>query len=195
MSEEGSFVPPGSAVQSFEALFQAHHLAVLRYARRRLGEDDAAWDVVSETFLVVWRSWEKRPSKASEALPWLYAIAGNAVRNRRRSQVRAARLTARLARTGSAVTAEQTGAVDAVADEAVRRDQARRALERVSDDDREVLLLAVWEGLDVAGLATALSVSPAAAKVRLHRARRRLQALIEESAQLPPSVSALGGLR
>ncbi|SNQ49629.1 putative RNA polymerase ECF-subfamily sigma factor [Frankia canadensis] len=187
-------MPPGSAVKSFEAMFQNHHLAVLRFARRRLGEDDAAWDVVSETFLVVWRSWEKRPAEAAEALPWLYAIAGNVVRNRRRSQVRTTRLTARLAMTGSAATADPAGTVDAVADEAVRRDQARRVLERLSDDDREVLMLAVWEGLDAAGLATALSVSPAAAKVRLHRARRRLQALVEESraTQIPLSSPALG---
>jgi RNA polymerase sigma-70 factor (ECF subfamily) len=190
-------VSPGSAAKSFEAVFQQHHLAVLRFARRRLGEDDAAWDVVSETFLVVWRSWEKRPSEAGEVLPWLYAIAGNAVRNRRRSQVRTARLTARLATTDSTAVAETTGAGDSVADEAVRRDQAVRVLERLSDDDREVLLLTVWEGLDAAGLATALSVSQSAAKVRLHRARRRLQALVEESrpARIPPTSNALGRFR
>ncbi|WP_041939702.1 MULTISPECIES: RNA polymerase sigma factor [Frankia] len=190
-------MPPRSAVTLFEALFQDHHLAVLRFARRRLGEDAAAWDVVSETFLVVWRSWEKRPPDAAEVLPWLYAIAGNAVRNRRRSQARAVRLTARLSMTGSAATADPTVGVDVVADEAIRRDQAVRVLERLSEDDREILTLAVWEGLDVAGLATALSVSPAAAKVRLHRARRRLEALIEGPvpADVSPSSSALGRSR
>ncbi|MCK9904752.1 hypothetical protein MXD63_32525 [Frankia sp. Cpl3] len=67
-----------------------------RFAQRRLSDDAAAWDVVSETFLMVWRSRESRPMDSSETLPWLYAIAGNAVRNRHRSDVRLRRLTARL---------------------------------------------------------------------------------------------------
>jgi RNA polymerase sigma-70 factor (ECF subfamily) len=47
------------------------------------------------------------------------------------------------------------------------------ALARLSERDREVLRLAAWEQLTIAELAVALRTSQAAAKVRLHRARRR----------------------
>ncbi|MEX5633505.1 RNA polymerase sigma factor [Parafrankia sp. FMc2] len=184
-------MPPRSREQPFEALFRAHQLAVLRFAQRRLSDDAAAWDVVSETFLTVWRSWESRPMDSSETLPWLYAIAGNAVRNRHRSDVRVRRLTARLSATGSAA-AGLAPATDVVAQEAVARDHARWALDQLSNRDREILTLAVWEELDLPGLATTLGISPAAARVRLHRARRHLQDLIAAPPLVPAPSSTPG---
>ena len=53
-----------------------------------------------------------------------------------------------------------------------------RALARLTAADREVLLLAGWEGLTPAEIAVVLACSPAAARVRLHRARRRLRVLL-----------------
>ena len=53
------------------------------------------------------------------------------------------------------------------------------ALARLGPRDREALLLAAWEGLQGAELAAALGCSAAAAKVRLHRARRRLAAELD----------------
>jgi RNA polymerase sigma-70 factor (ECF subfamily) len=41
-------------------------------------------------------------------------------------------------------------------------------------DDREVLTLAAWEGLDAGEIATVMGCSRNAARIRLHRARRRL---------------------
>lgn len=52
-----------------------------------------------------------------------------------------------------------------------------RALELLPEPDREVLLLAGWDGLTPGQIATVLGCSPPAARVRLHRARRRLRAL------------------
>ena len=71
------------------------------------------------------------------------------------------------------------------ADRAVDQAEARGALARLRDDDREVLMLVAWEGLDATRAATALGISPAAFAVRLHRARRRL-----ESHLTPPEESA-----
>jgi RNA polymerase sigma-70 factor (ECF subfamily) len=48
------------------------------------------------------------------------------------------------------------------------------ALRTLTPRDREVLLLAVWDGLDRAAIAAALGCSKANASLRLHRARRRL---------------------
>jgi RNA polymerase sigma-70 factor (ECF subfamily) len=51
---------------------------------------------------------------------------------------------------------------------------ARSAFQALPPADREVLALATWEGLGTVELAAALRCSPNAAKIRLHRARRRL---------------------
>ena len=54
-----------------------------------------------------------------------------------------------------------------------RGSRVKAALDLLSDSDRDVLLLAAWEGLTTVELASALQVTPAAARVRLHRARTR----------------------
>ncbi|MFC7585901.1 RNA polymerase sigma factor [Nonomuraea antimicrobica] len=53
-------------------------------------------------------------------------------------------------------------------------DGVREAYARLSDDDREVLALAGWEGLGSDEIATVLGCSSGAARLRLHRARKRL---------------------
>src|SRR4051812_23970943 len=82
-----------AAAERFQALYDAHAGAVLAFARRRAGPDEAE-DVLAETFLVVWRRRERVPA---DALPWLYAVAGNVVRNRARAERRRVALRARLA--------------------------------------------------------------------------------------------------
>lgn len=44
----------------------------------------------------------------------------------------------------------------------------------LSEADREILTLHTWEDLDPADIATVLGVTRGSARVRLHRARRRL---------------------
>jgi hypothetical protein len=53
------------------------------------------------------------------------------------------------------------------------------ALARLSDRDREVLLLVEWEGLRPAELATVLGCREVTARGRLHRARRRFRDAFE----------------
>ena len=176
-------MPASSAMPSFETLFREHHGAVLRFAQRRLGNDEAAWDVVSETFLAAWRHWGRSPTASAEVRPWLYGIAGNVVRNQRRAGVRRTRLEARFL--GFALGSPATLTDEDVADEAIRKDLAWQALKRLSQNDREILQLAGWEGLDLSGLAVALAVSTTTAKVRLYRARSRLETALADAASTP----------
>ena len=79
----------------FEAIYRAYADAVHAYARRRTAVA-AADDVVSETFLVVWR---RLPDVPDAPLPWLLGIARRVLANRRRSESRNEALTHRLAGT------------------------------------------------------------------------------------------------
>lgn len=66
-------------------------------------------------------------------------------------------------------------------------EQARRlylAMGRLSEAERAVLELVALEGLAVADVAKALRISPVAARVRLHRARRLMRR------ELTPPVTA-----
>ena len=104
------------------------------------------------------------------ALPWLYGVARNTVANARRSAARRARLDARIGEHAQYVWHDSSAATEMDA-----------VLERLSDDDREVLMLVAWEGLGPADLGRVLGVSSSAAAVRLHRARSRLSAAWNDS--------------
>jgi RNA polymerase sigma-70 factor (ECF subfamily) len=159
----------------FSEAFDRCAPSVLRFALRRLENRDAAWDVVNETFTTAWRHWNRRPPDA-ELLPWLYAIARNAVRDELRAAGRRSRLTARLSATS--LTRHTSDSADGV----VLGQSVSEAFARLSAADREVLRLVAWEGLgDARSVGLALGLSAATARVRIHRARHRLRALMAES--------------
>jgi len=172
----------------FAKVFDCYAPAILRYARRRMPGEDAAWDVVSDTFTAAWRHWNRRPRQEELLLPWLYAIARNAIRGQGRSAQRRRQLVARLA-----VSLPSGHAADPAEGVVLSRSLAE-ALRRLSEADREVLRLVAWEGqTDARALGLVLGLSPVAARSRVHRARRRLRAVLDEtegagadaSAQIP----------
>lgn len=155
-------------LRRFQAVYDAHHGAVVAYARRRTGGGDEAQDVVAETFTIAWRRLPEVPEGAA-ALPWLYGVARRVMANQRRGNQRRADLWIRL-RGQTAVAADVESEVVA----AEERRTVLAALSRLRAADQEILRLAVWEELahrDIAGL---VGCSESSVAVRLHRARSRL---------------------
>jgi RNA polymerase sigma factor (sigma-70 family) len=150
--------------ERFERLFRANYADVRAYALRRAAPD-VAQDVVAETFLVAWRRLDDVPG---DALPWLYAVARRTLANQRRSAARSAALERRLA--GAASPAGSRDPSERVA----AGELLRVALARLSERDREALMLVAWHGLSGARAARAAGCTRAAFEVRLHRARARL---------------------
>ena len=68
---------------------------------------------------------------------------------------------------------------------AIERTDLLAALAGLGDDDREVLLLAGWDGLDSSGIGTVLGISAPAARARLSRARRRFEGQFAPRSPLP----------
>ncbi|MEA2332246.1 MAG: hypothetical protein QOH58_2384 [Thermoleophilaceae bacterium] len=160
-----------SDARRFGLLFDAHRRAVLGYALRRLDDPQDAADTVAETFLVAWRRLDDVP-RGGDARPWLLGVARRVLANQRRSVRRHVGLADRLRHElgTQVVTVRDPSATDLV---------VRRALAALSEDDREVLLLAGWEGLSPAEIGVAVGVSGVTARSRLHRARRRLRAELD----------------
>jgi RNA polymerase sigma-70 factor (ECF subfamily) len=162
-------------------LFREHYGAVRGYALRRM-PGDVAQDVVSDTFLVAWRRLDDFPS---DALPWLYGVARRVVANQRRSAHRSAALEQRVAATAEAIAAGDLG--EALGEGEI----VRAALGRLSDRDREALMLVAWHGLSGARAARAAGCTRTAFAVRLHRARARLVAELDSlRATAAPIVNA-----
>jgi len=164
-----------SAEQRFDQLWTDHAPAVVRYARRHVHPDDVE-DVVAETFVVAWRRLDEVPAFG---LPWLLGVARHVSANVRRGHRRRDALAAKVG---------TEPADDPVWPVAGHDDAVTAALHQLSDADRELLTLITWDGLSHEEAAQALDCSRGALKVRLHRARRRLAALLDGS---PSAVAVL----
>lgn len=162
---------------SFASLFDEHYPAVLAYCRRRASPEEAG-EAALATFEVLWRSMDEPPA---QPLPWLYRVAAGQLANRRRSERRRLRLLDRLSSRAHGA-GQPADPADVAADAAA----ARAALARLRPGDREVLLLVAWEGLAPDEAAAALGVTPGTFAVRLHRARHRLEALLDQHHPNPP---------
>jgi len=153
--------------ERFERLYRDHAGTVKAYALRRVGSVAAADEVVSDVFLVVWRRLRAVPD---DPLPWLLGVARNAVANRQRGVRRATALRARILELGGSDVADGPDPGNALESDA----PVIRALARLPERDRELLMLVAWEGLAPAQLARVLGIPRGTVNVRLHRARRRL---------------------
>jgi RNA polymerase sigma factor (sigma-70 family) len=170
LGTETAAVTREQAEVRFDQLYADHGVDLMAYSLRRSdGPEDAA-DVVAETFLVAWRRAGEVPS-GPDALFWLYGVARRVLANHQRGERRRARLVDRLRVEVSADPSQPATEADGA---------VTRALELLGESDREILLLAGWEGLEPAQIARVLGISAVAARSRLHRARRRLRKQLDQ---------------
>ncbi|GLW12771.1 siderophore-interacting protein [Microtetraspora sp. NBRC 13810] len=156
--------------EEFAATVDAYRPRVYAYAVSRCGRQ-LAEEVVSETFTVAWRRRGDIPAKAR--LPWLLGVAHNVIRDLHRGELRRAALNEALRSWADQVQPDP-------ADEVAERAAVLRALAMLSDGDKEVLTLVAWHGLTSAEAAKVVGSSRSAFFVRLHRARRRLEAVMND---------------
>jgi RNA polymerase sigma-70 factor (ECF subfamily) len=169
---------------AFEQVVRTHGGPLLRVCRRILRNEDDAHDAVQDTFLALSRH-AGSFSGASRLSTWLYRIAVNAALmklRRRRPETPLDDLLPAFDTTGRLTGDEGTlPEADLMREET--RLLVRRAIERLPETHRNVLILRDIEEHDTRTTAELLGVSPNAVKIRLHRARLALRALLVEELQ------------
>jgi RNA polymerase sigma-70 factor (ECF subfamily) len=151
-----------AAVEARFAEIFAHLGLLTAYARRRGAR--APDEIAAEAMAIAWRRLADVPK--DDPRPWLIATARNLVLADRR-------------RHGSQLQTLEEGIEPAAAPELPNPTldldpELEAALATLSETDREALLLVAWEDLTPSAAAASLDISPAAFRVRLHRARRRV---------------------
>lgn len=156
--------------ERFESVYGELYPAICGYVLRRVREPEDAAEVVAETFATLWRRFDASPQGA-ELRPWLFGVARRVIANQRRGERRRSALSERLVENFDRNPIETVGP---------REDSSAlaRAFAALSQSDRELLSLVAWEGLTREELAVALGTSRAVARLRLHRASRRLRAAL-----------------
>jgi RNA polymerase sigma-70 factor (ECF subfamily) len=158
---------------AFGELYRRHVSTVHGWFRRRL--EWAASDLTAETFAQAWLSRRRfRDEADGSALPWLLGIARNVAReSARRNEVE----TRARRRLGLPTDLASEGGLAEVEDRLSPREALAQALETLPEHEREALELRVVDELPYSDVAARLGVRPAAARLRVSRALRRLSAL------------------
>jgi RNA polymerase sigma-70 factor (ECF subfamily) len=156
--------------------------AVFRFALRLSGAQDQAEDLVQETFLRAYRSWDKY-TPGTQCKSWLFTICRNVfLRQRERGQRHDEIVSENVDRSAAAYEAvnpvwaraarsdPEGDFFDSIVDEVV--------LERISElpeDYRTAVILSDLEGLSYQEIAQVMEVPVGTVKSRLFRGRRILQ--------------------
>jgi RNA polymerase sigma-70 factor (sigma-E family) len=157
--------------QAIAALFDEHHLALVRLAAL-LGADDAE-DIVAEAFYQLYRRWQRLRSPDAAA-----AYLRSVVCNLTRMRIRHLQVARRHLEHGAPDT-EHAASVEV---EAVLREDQRALVKAVKElpvRQREALVLRYWLDLRERDIASAMGISAGAVKAHLSRGMASLTSKLE----------------
>lgn len=162
----------------FEAFYREHVDAIQTFIARRVAEPDRVADLTAEAFLAAIGAAHRYQPARGTPKAWLYGIARTVVAIDRR---RAGRERAREERLRASALLDEDDAtrIEARIEAAAKLRHLYEAMDRLSESERAVLELVAIDELSVAEAAAAAGVRPVTARVRLHRARRKLRAELE----------------
>jgi RNA polymerase sigma-70 factor (ECF subfamily) len=165
------------SVNAMATFFDGNHEGVRTLARRLLGDDAAAEDVVQEVFTSFPRA-ARRYRGDCDLQSFLLGITVKKARSHLRSTIRRRRLLERYAR-------EERPRPRDPEQHTYRKELARRlvwALDQISPTHREAFVLCEIQGLTAGQAADVLGIPEATVRTRLFHGRARLRGLFSEEA-------------
>ncbi len=161
--------------EAFEELVRRTYAEAFTLARRLMSNDEDARDVTQEVYLRAWRGIGNFRGDA-QFTTWLYRITANCANThlKRRRRNRAEPLD----EFRDPVEIRQESQPAAALDAADLLERVSVAIEELPEKLRQVVVLRDVYGLGHEAIAEELGISVTAAKVRLHRARRKLHDVI-----------------
>lgn len=169
---------------AFEQVVRAYGGRLLAVARRIVGSEEDARDVVQDAFMNAFRSLDRFEGNAKLST-WLHRIAVNAALMRLRTRKRKPEqsietLLPNFLDDGHHEERFQSWEepVDKVMERAEARELVRQQIDALPESYRTVLVLRDIEGLDTEETANVLGLSVNATKIRLHRARQALRTML-----------------
>ena len=159
---------------AMQVLFARHHVRVYRFVLRLVRNEATAEDLISEVFLDVWRQAGKFEGRSAVST-WMLSIA------------RFKALSALRKRPEAELDDETAAAIEDESDDPemtlAKKDkgsQLRQALEKLSNDHREIIDLVYYHEKSVEEVAGIIGIPEATVKTRMFYARKKLSELLKE---------------
>jgi RNA polymerase sigma-70 factor, ECF subfamily len=171
---------------AFDELVVRHRNRVFAMIRNMIHSEADAWDLSQDAFLKAWKALPHFEAKARFST-WLYRIVHNVVYDwmRRRRPEAAEEWNEELLREETIDPASRTTPSAALRPDAAMsndelRDRIEAALDTLSPEHREAVLLKDVQGLAYKEIAEVMDCSIGTVMSRLHYARKKLQTMLQD---------------
>ncbi|RME73696.1 MAG: sigma-70 family RNA polymerase sigma factor [Chloroflexi bacterium] len=156
---------------------------VARYIRFKVSDPQTAEDLTGEVFVRMLEGLKRGQGWRDSPKGWIMGIARNVVVDhyRRRARMPETTLDDRLASSAEADPRQKVLQNE-------RLEQLRQAIARLTDEQRDVILMRFMEGVDIKGVAQAIQKTPGAVKGLQYRALRALAEILQESTDNTESI-------
>jgi RNA polymerase sigma-70 factor (ECF subfamily) len=158
---------------AFAAIYDQHHPAIYRYVLCRVSTAAVAEDLASEVFVRLVESIDDFTYQGRPLLAWLYTIARNLVHDHHRRRARTETVSLDDGLAASCADPESSAILT------LDQEWLAGALRQLTDEQRQVILLRFFEGLDNETVAHIMDKSYGAVKALQHRGLEALRRAME----------------
>ncbi len=168
-------------VRAFEILVQRYKNPLTNYVFRFLGDYEACVDVVQETFIKVFR-YKDSYSSIAKFSTWIYTIAGNLARTeyQRKKRKKFFSINSYGENNENYEIPDESFRPDVATDSGIKDEIIQKALMKVSDSYRDVVILRDVQGLSYEEIAEIKGLEVGTVKSRINRGRGQLKKLLKD---------------
>ena len=159
-------------LDSFGALYQRYHNPIVALAYAQLGDKHSAEDAAQEVFAIACRDLRSLRDRDKFGA-WLGGICRNVTKQMLRARTRPTPASCRDAISCVSVAADRPP------EQEERWDAVRRAVWKLPESERELIVMRYFNGFSQAKISEVLDLTPSAVNGRLVRAKRRIAELLE----------------
>ena len=163
---------------SFSALYDAFHQTLYGIAVGITRNHAEAQEVLQEAFLEIWKKSDKYDPRLGKASTWVIHLTRNLCIDRLRKRQRRDAGDQKLQDQPQTAAAEVDPAHELISQETIER--VRSVLQTLSDDQRQALELAFYQGLSQSQIAEKLGEPLGTIKSRIRRAMERVRSVATE---------------
>ncbi len=159
----------------FKAIYEANYHLIIQVIQHIVYNLEIAEDLTQETFERFYVKNMTFPSE-DDARYWLLRVAKNLALNHIRRNKREIQMVEKIKKMPSSISSDKDGMKSVIEEESKK--EVRLAINQLPENLRLVIQLKEFSGLDYKSIGKVLGISETNVKVRVHRARKKLEELL-----------------